>query len=1031
MKTECFKKTMTLLSKSLLTLTAFAFAAGCGGGGSGGASGPTVPEKSPYVTVSSVTPITGAVDVDGQISEIKVSLSENVDISSFVTEGNALSNMFETRAKKQDSDILGLKDSAGNILLASDIAKLTLEQLAAKNIQLVARYKDVAGALVQGPVEISGYQFVSEDETGLSSLLLFVKGVNEPFRFTGQEMIDSGYVNSNILKVEKINESGAVQSQALGQVSVSGREIKFRPINYIDWGSDFRITLVAEKAATEAQPAQAATATEPAKPAVPAMPAIKGIRDTSTPPRSLSDNFVSTFKTKKLPDVMITNTSPNGIGANPLKKITANTNLKIDAATLNSSTVQLNALVRNSNLADAQVTKYPTPFTVTFDPVQSQIVISPVNDLGYLVEYEVVISKGVKGALGAVAGQSLPVDYRWTFTTAEPKATSIAASSLVPVDAEGKSATVKIDFNFKLDPSSVKSGIKLYEVNSSGQILQDIDYSPTTSETSVELKPNSILGYGKSYKVTIDQNLRSKILVGADGVQQNYITLLTDDSYSFTNEVRKMVSYVPTSSGASELTEIVLSFNFNVSETYLTQAIVVTESVVGKSNSPADVSISVHPVNPRTVTIKSKKPEGFAFGSVINVNVSGALQAKGGGAIDSGSNFDVTIRTRDLTIVAKRPYSNGSSAVYFPLNSEIAVTFSYPLDTESIKSDAIRIQDCKNNTVYGRITYDSGTIYFLPSQTLKSFCKHTVTVSKDIKGKQNDTIPSNQAMTWDFYTDGLRVQNVYVTYAHGSSVDVSEPIEIVFNNDLDYVYSWDIELREGTSSYGSSVSGYVNRYGNKVTFDPYSNLKYGTTYTLYVSKDVKGKNGETLESDYSVSFTTQSLPIKVDNYGPIGTVKTNARFWAEFDRGVNTSGFPFIDGSLSPYTSVKPISNDNLYTFYIEPYSSLLNNQTYRVEFNWLENGQTRYHNWSVTTEKSVTGFSVGAEEEKSKKLSWVQNSSTQVTKEQFAESCKLDRNCVGSIYTKNNNDYRMLTLYGKRKADIDAKTQSARNLSR
>ncbi len=103
MKTEFFKKTLTVLSKSIFAITALSIAAGCGGGGGGSDAPPPIP-RSPYITVASVTPTDGQTEVDAQISEIKVTMSSEVDPSSFIQEGTALMNLINARKATAQSN---------------------------------------------------------------------------------------------------------------------------------------------------------------------------------------------------------------------------------------------------------------------------------------------------------------------------------------------------------------------------------------------------------------------------------------------------------------------------------------------------------------------------------------------------------------------------------------------------------------------------------------------------------------------------------------------------------------------------------------------------------------------------------------------------------------------------------------------------------------------------------------------------------------------------------------------------------------
>lgn len=1017
MKTEFLSKnSFTIIKKAIIAAAAFTLAAGCGGGGSGDSSGPAV---DPNVYVTSSNPADGAVDIDALTNEIKVTLSQNVDPTAFIKEGTALSALIDARAKLENGDIMGLMNSAGRVITLTEYADLSLDKLISETYSLVARYTDALGTRKEGPVVISRYQFVSEPSTGLSALLIYVKDVPAPFTFSSAELITSGYVNSNILKVEKVTVSGNVvttERPALGQITVSGREIKFRPINYIDWESSYRITLLKDT------PAQVASGTTPA------VAAIKGIKDTQG--RTLPENFTATFKTKALPKGSITNVSPIGIGANPLKKILATTNMKVDVSSLNSNTVVLNLIERMSNEPGATETRTQIPTTVSFDAVQSQIVISPTVDLGYLLEYEVVIKSGpggITGSLGSAPGIQLYTadadSYKWKFTTSEPKVLATTPSSLVPVTPEGQTATILVDLNFKVDLSTGANGVTLTD-DTSGL---NVEYTSALSgDSTIVLTPKAKMKYGNTYSVKVTNALKSKPLIGLYGVHQAPTAIYVDYNYTFTTDTRQLVSYVPSTQGVSENTEIVLSFNFNISDIANLNNHILVDQIVPNGFTKVPVSIELHSANPRTIVIK---PSGsYVFETIINVKVLSNLPGADGAMLGYQKDFSMNVRSSNSLSVS----SYGPTGSFEDVDAEVYVSFSTPIESATIKSGtrsdgAIRVRDCQGQDLVGRVTADSSRIYFNSNYPMDSFCTHTVVLDPDLRGPKNARVSSSG---WSFTTDGLRVTNVYVTYAYGTSVDVEEPIEILFNKELDYVYSSSVQLRK-SGSY-STISGSVYSYNNKITFSPYSDLEYGTTYTLTVKNDIEGDDGETMQSDYEVSFTTEDKKLSVYNYGPTGSnVARNSKFWIEFYDDVydiNSMGIR-VDGEISPYVSTRSIYNDGWDKFILEPNSSLEANKNYRIEFEWSygSSSSNSYlptsYSWSVTTENSVAvGMGMASTTNSDKRIT-IQGLTAprNMSQEAFNESCRLDRSCVGRLKPKNYNDYRSMTLLGKSKADIFA----------
>lgn len=1020
MKTEFFKNSLTILTKSILAITTFALATGCGGGG--GSSGPAPTPRSPYITVASVHPTDGLVDVDAQINEIKVTMSADVDPSSFIQEGTALMNLINARkaaAQSNGMSITDIKDAAGAIV---DITKLKLEQLAAGNYSIVGKYlANVNGTvqLVAGTIKITGYQFVPEESTGLSALNIFVDGGVEPFHFSGKDLIDSKYVNSNMFRVERISGTSATVTPALGQVSVSGRTITFRPINFLEWGAQYQIVVKKDVGNT---------------------PDTQGIKELITTgletPRTIETDKIFKFTTKTLPKAQIVSVNPIGIDASPVGVIRATTNFKVDLGSLNTNTVKLSRIVKTSNLPDAQVTLEAVQYALSYDAVQSQIVITPSGDLRYLQEYQVEIqggSNGIKGSMGSVQGRYLEeAKYSWTFTTSEARVVSTTITSPTPTDSNGQATEFKIKMNFRPDPATVAASVRLI---GPGSVV--LPYTSTVTNDEITLKPNQLLQYGGTYSVEVGTNLISLPLRGTENQNEPVkVALATPYVGSVTMDPRKLSSYVPNSGlDMSETSSIVLSFNFDIPDSIAANfntsysAISVTQNVPGESTTTANATVT-RTVNKRTVEIK---PNGtWKFDSTVNVNFSfGQIE----GSSVSATNFSVhVVRSNTFTVTGKVP----SSTTGVSLITEISVSMSHMLkpltssqtSTGSFNS-ALRVypENCSSSysELSGRITYDTNRIYFIPSSPLKSWCRYKVVVNKDLVANDGRTQGSEYSYT--FETNGLSVQNVYVTYAYESLVDIDENIEVVFNYDLDWS-QWSDSIELYNNSTRQRVSGSISVWNNRLTFNPNSALTYGSNYTLTVKSGtwgVEGEDGEVMRSDYSVSFDTQNLPIKVDNYGPIGTVRTDSRFWIEFSKNVNSTGFPLVKGYLNG--NQQQVTNDGLYTFGFKP-SSLSTSYDYTIKFEWIYDRGFRddsSFSWNIRTSSTAAALAkragpVGT----TARILTLRERSSVVSDEEFSDSCLTYKSCIGKLATYNVNDYRQQTIRGKVKAAIGPQNNNA-----
>lgn len=816
-----------------VTLSAFAaLVSACGGGGGGGASSPPPPPpRSEFIAVTSVNPADKAIDIDAQLPGITVTFSENIDPSSFIKESSALGKLIAAKSSTAGGDtvIEKLIDQAGATV---DVitSNYTLAQVKANNLSIVGKCVNIvegARSVINGTLKITGYRFVGEETTGLHSLHLFVENCSEPFTWTSQQLIDSGLVNNSMFKVELISGTTSTALAAMGQISVSGKSVTFTPVNFLEWSSEskaaeYRVTVKRHVVGGE----------QGIKELLPA-----GSTDSV---RTIQADFVSTFKTKVLPDAKVVSTAPNGIDASPVAVIKAVTNFKVDLASMNENTVKLERINRTSNDPAVPVTRTQVQATLAYDVGQSQIVITPVGDLRYLQDYEVTLvggSSGLRGSQGNVLGRTMVADHKFGFTTSEAKVMSITSSNTVPTSATGEATTFKIKLNFKPDASTIPAGVSLLN-ESTGMV---IPFTSTVSNDEITVKPNSGLVYGQTYKVTVTPDLKSQELRGLENANEleRIVSISAPVSTSITMETRKLVDAVPTlRSSIGEKSSIVLTFNFDISNDIAanfntsSSVVKVQQLSLGSSSTP---SVTVRRTAARVIEILAPS-SGYPFQAELTVTVN-------------FPSMDGQILTVTPLVFKVAPSNTLAINGYTPaagtgigLNSEISVTFSHQLKAltssqlNSSSSDAaIKLyldgssSSCQysSGSVGGRITYDTNKIYFLPSAGLKSWCKYKVTIDPNLVSVDGRTKSTSSSWTWEFTAHGLQVNNVYVTYAYGTSVSVRQPIEITFNYDLSY-FQWSDAVILTERNSGSRVSVSTSVFRNEFTLDPYSDLKHDT-----------------------------------------------------------------------------------------------------------------------------------------------------------------------------------------------------------
>ena len=193
------------------------------------------------------------------------------------------------------------------------------------------------------------------------------------------------------------------------------------------------------------------------------------------------------------------------------------------------------------------------------------------------------------------------------------------------------------------------------------------------------------------------------------------------------------------------------------------------------------------------------------------------------------------------------------------------------------------------------------------------------------------------------------------------------------------------------STGGGNISGTVTYSGTIATFEPSSNLKYGTTYTATITIGVKDSAGNSMGSDYTWSFTTVeesdttppsvSLTIPADGATdvPINATVT-ATFSEEIDSStINTSTFTVSKGGYGISGSMSYGGTTATFT----PSSNLEYSATYTATIttavkDLAGNSMSSNYSWSFTTGEEedtkkpvITDLSDDTAPAKSKTWTW------------------------------------------------------------
>jgi Bacterial Ig-like domain len=949
----------------------------------------------------------GSSDNSITVSTVKpTNLSTNLDVRNVKIEATFSRSVNPTVFANQNAKI-------GSLITASGF---TVQDLATQ--ATVASEGLTLGQLLSGKYYLA--------RAGAPTVVILIQDYSFRWEGTGYglelELSDSSLVYYNSTQLTSVGllstQSQFTITDTLGQVvpaevTVSGATVTYTVLGFLNWGTKYTATIKA------------------------------GVTELNGT-RKLSKDFTWTFNTAPLPTPAVENVSPIGIEANPLLNITALTNYIVDPTTLENN-VKLERITTDNTGATVATA---VGAAVSIDNATKKIVINPTLDLEYLANYKVTIVGGVSGVSGKLGGQfvNLASDYSWTFSTAAAKVQSVSPSVTNADSPEVKiEDEVYITFNYRPRSNAITQYIN---IKKDGNTTVAYDFR-IVNESTVVLTPKDFAGsffdYGTKYTVNVLKDLPSK---DSATTKQS-----ADYSFSFTTENRKIIARSPiaTEQNADINTNITVDFNFDVNASALnnTSNFKVEKSLTLTGTYTAVAGVITYSASNRRLTFNPNA--AFDYNTYVRVTVGNSLPSDAGPTIETGETWGFRVLNQRFEVAATSPINNASDV---SVVKTIEVRMNYPIDTATIDSSALTVKDCNYSTVSGRVSWDTDRIFFTPNGNYKSFCEHTVTLDRGVSGVQNRLQESNYS--FKFKTDGLKVTNVYVTFAYGEYVDIDSEIEVVFNKDIaccstsDTVTVYD-EL-------GSRVSGYTYRTGNKLQFVPTSALKYGMGYDVYVEGNasdydsIEGINGETMASDYSTSFLTENLPLDVIDYGPTGIVYVDDEFWVETNYSTSTFGYPDFTGRVysSSYGSVSTSTTSSGYDIYVTPYSDLSYDRDYTIEvsFDYDFGGfyDDTYFDWDVTTESdpyystlATTGSRVQAQSAslQSADTTSAAASTAKASRKGQGRASKADRSlrgcrknmtCVGRLKALGREG-EMANIAAKKRGEITEQTLKASQL--
>src|SRR5687767_13104834 len=281
-----------------------------------------------------------------------------------------------------------------------------------------------------------------------------------------------------------------------------------------------------------------------------------------------------------------------------------------------------------------------------------------------------------------------------------------------------------------------------------------------------------------------------------------------------------------------------------------------------------------------TTRLAEFKPSG-PMPSSTNITATvttGAKDARGNGL---AANFTWVFTIADVagpTVIATTP-TNGAAGVS-PTAPNISVTFSEPMDPNSINSASFTLRVTGGADVPGTVAYNPATrvATFTPSSPLASATGYTATVAatvRDLAGNSLGTAFQFSFTTADTSAPTL-IQTTPANLATGVAINAVVTARFSEPMDVNTINTTTFTLRVfGTNA---SVAGAVSYTAatNTATFTPTSPLSPSTTYIATVTTGARDPSANALAASVIPNPWTFTTAAPADNTPPTVTAVSPA-----------------------------------------------------------------------------------------------------------------------------------------------------------
>ncbi len=425
----------------------------------------------------------------------------------------------------------------------------------------------------------------------------------------------------------------------------------------------------------------------------------------------------------------------------------------------------------------------------------------------------------------------------------EPSAPRILATDPQQGAQHRPTAPITLQFSAAMDRASVEKALAIEPTTETQISWRD--------DATLVLTPTDALERDTRYRVSVTS------AVSQDGIPAGADLVFEFDTVGFL----EVTQISPVDGSADVSTQTVIQIVFN-------RPVVPLTSIRRQEGLPEPLTI-VPPVKGEGQWLNTsiyvfEPSETLIPGTEYSVTVGGGLTDTTGGVLEKDYSWSFVTERPRLADVS--PYDGQN---YVPAETDLTLVFSQPMDQRATEA-RFTLLDIEQNPVPGSIAWDGTTMTFTPADPLTQGGVYIIRLDSGAPAATGDA-----AIDGGYFGQFTVIEPPTVIQFSPQGPDVSpyQGLQITFTSPIS------VE----TLTQGLVITPSVKSYGawpqEEATYYVPTSLEPSTAYTVTLTPDILGRDGDPLAEPYTATLHTRALdpafrldvPERVGSYNAYGT----------------------------------------------------------------------------------------------------------------------------------------------------------------